>query len=899
MLKGYHVRLPGEGGVVNVFTQQPQISGRELVELVVNQHRVDAAGRSLIKPSTNKEPPSVIPLDSKVSLSNPDDILELWKQPTLLKIGIATSDKTCSALRDMLIDLTAPLTHIIPMLKRSFNVSEAFILRYSPDVFVDTQKTRALNSNFSLTKELSLNSTTKLGVIVVFPISFLGKMSYNQAIENCEREGALRKMSRDEKKTSKKKRHFVLKDNSLLYYSSPTDKHPCGFIPCEYFTCRMESDTKLVLEKSYNGLEFKKKEYILSPAEDNDRGNQLKDWFNLLKEKCVPGGDTRVFGVSLKPLFSRYTGEADKNPIPTVLKDTITWLDNFGLEAEGLFRLSGMAADIETYKNAYDSGKQVTFVKPAYAQNLGPVDKPLNPADPHTVAGLLKLFLRELPDPLIGTEMYQQFIDAAQDSTRPLLDHLLALIQRLPIENQLILKYLCSFLGRVASFSSVNRMNQTNLAIVFSPNLLRPAVYDPVRFMSDNPVINNIVETLILENSRLFKDVGPPEVKHTSSSNRPVPPGGSKPVLEPNRQANTNNKPEPSPYASMPNDKILKEGILFRKVEKKWKDAWVQLTRHRIVFCNRERQAKQTLDLYSVAVGNSSDRPHCFVITKAGSSEYLAAGDAADFTSWTNAIHQIIRDLADGTTDPNYGFHAGVSNKLTVDVKSDSPYTTLVSASPAGGMDLSIRKQLEEETKLRKAMQKQLEEMEIWKIEMMKRVERLEYRLDEQQSLSNPTTSSSLPVSTSSHSQPPPKPTPTSPTNVNSGPVLVRTPSGGNTPQISAAPPALNRNPSGNNLSGTLNRTPVKNTIPPSSQTSGVGGINKVQPPKVPLNEKEEEKATSAFAVYDFSATMAKQISLTAGDELRVLQKGTNGWWKGTSLRTGETGFFPSSFVRE
>jgi hypothetical protein len=109
--------------------------------------------------------------------------------------------------------------------------------------------------------------------------------------------------------------------------------------------------------------------------------------------------------------------------------------------------------------------------------------------DVNSVAGLLKQFFREMPDPLLTAEHYAGFIDAASELCihsfkRPLLtlpehdddtirrDSLHAIINALPDPNYATLRAITLHLNRVLENSSVNRMNSSNLAIVFGPTLM-------------------------------------------------------------------------------------------------------------------------------------------------------------------------------------------------------------------------------------------------------------------------------------------------------------------------------------------------------------------------------------------------------------------------------------------
>lgn len=93
--------------------------------------------------------------------------------------------------------------------------------------------------------------------------------------------------------------------------------------------------------------------------------------------------------------------------------------------------------------------------------------------DVNSVAGLLKQFFRDLPDPLLTSARYTDFIDAAKmDDDIVRRDSMHAIINELPDPNYATLRALTLHLHRVMDNSGVNRMNSQNLAIVFGPTLM-------------------------------------------------------------------------------------------------------------------------------------------------------------------------------------------------------------------------------------------------------------------------------------------------------------------------------------------------------------------------------------------------------------------------------------------
>ncbi|RDW77407.1 hypothetical protein BP6252_05460 [Coleophoma cylindrospora] len=165
-----------------------------------------------------------------------------------------------------------------------------------------------------------------------------------------------------------------------------------------------------------------------------------------------------VFGLNLNELFER-----DGSAVPMVVYQCIQAVDLFGLEVEGIYRLSGTASHITKIKAMFDNdSSKVDFRNPENFFH-----------DVNSVAGLLKQFFRDLPDPLLTTEHYAGFIDAAKsDDDIVRRDSLHAIINSLPDPNYATLRALTLHLNRVQEASAANRMSASNLAIVFGPTLM-------------------------------------------------------------------------------------------------------------------------------------------------------------------------------------------------------------------------------------------------------------------------------------------------------------------------------------------------------------------------------------------------------------------------------------------
>ncbi|KAF2820005.1 RhoGAP-domain-containing protein [Ophiobolus disseminans] len=167
-----------------------------------------------------------------------------------------------------------------------------------------------------------------------------------------------------------------------------------------------------------------------------------------------------VFGITLEDLFRR-----DGSPVPMVVYQCIQAVDLFGLEVEGIYRIPGTSSHIQQMKALFDSdASKVDFRNPEAFQH-----------DVNSVAGLLKQFFRELPDPLLTREFYGKFIDAARiDDDTMRRDSMHALINALPDPNYATLRALVLHMHRVQQSSEVNRMSTANLGICWAPSVMGP-----------------------------------------------------------------------------------------------------------------------------------------------------------------------------------------------------------------------------------------------------------------------------------------------------------------------------------------------------------------------------------------------------------------------------------------
>ncbi|XP_067938057.1 rho GTPase-activating protein 45-like isoform X2 [Watersipora subatra] len=205
-----------------------------------------------------------------------------------------------------------------------------------------------------------------------------------------------------------------------------------------------------------------------------------------------------LFGVSFDDHIQNMNVE-----VPNIVTQCIEEIDKRGLDMKGIYRISGVKSKVEKLCQSFECG--------------GMVD--LSQHHPNVISNVLKLYLRQLPEPLLTVALYQSFVDVARDQSSRRIDEeeviarLKSIVDQLPPANLKTTATIIHHLKRVSDLESENQMNPSNLGIVFGPTLLRPSE-GPVNLNSliDTAHQTRAVELLIVNSTVLF---GPDLVKLT------------------------------------------------------------------------------------------------------------------------------------------------------------------------------------------------------------------------------------------------------------------------------------------------------------------------------------------------------------------------------------------------
>ncbi|KAG1148533.1 hypothetical protein G6F37_003488 [Rhizopus arrhizus] len=206
----------------------------------------------------------------------------------------------------------------------------------------------------------------------------------------------------------------------------------------------------------------------------------------LLPQLPVSSGNKNLFGASLVERV-----DFEGRIVPLLVEECIKAVEQRGLDYEGIYRKSGGAAQTRAIQLAFEQGDKADLCN----------EDEYN--DVCAITSVLKQYFRELPNPLLTFECYQELIDiSTMNNDEKKLEMATKALTRLPKAHKDTLNILLKHLNKVCESSSLNRMTTKNLSMVFAPTLMRHQ--DPSRDFLDISYKNAAVEYLLLHTSKLF-----------------------------------------------------------------------------------------------------------------------------------------------------------------------------------------------------------------------------------------------------------------------------------------------------------------------------------------------------------------------------------------------------------
>ena len=232
----------------------------------------------------------------------------------------------------------------------------------------------------------------------------------------------------------------------------------------------------------------------------------------------------KIFGKPLGFLFIKEHKTAQE--LPEFLESTLGFIYQYGAKNVGIFRVSGSVKQTEALKQQFEEASGTSY-------------KPLMPnTDPNAIASLLKMYLRDLPQPLIEGRLYSSIMSLFESEEMPQRERVIELrqlIRSMSERNITVLERLMALCNYVVKMKDLNKMTDENISLVLGPNLMWPQgssdstevdssndeesklAFSQAHSLKDTPTICNAVSTLIVNYSQIFENDSPydPDLKGT------------------------------------------------------------------------------------------------------------------------------------------------------------------------------------------------------------------------------------------------------------------------------------------------------------------------------------------------------------------------------------------------
>ncbi|XP_012275257.1 active breakpoint cluster region-related protein [Orussus abietinus] len=185
-----------------------------------------------------------------------------------------------------------------------------------------------------------------------------------------------------------------------------------------------------------------------------------------------------LFGARIQQVCKR-----EKRDVPFIITACVREVERRGVGEVGLYRVSGSASDLAKLRKSFES-------------NSYEAEQLLKEVDVHSVTGVLKLYLREMPEALFTDALYPAFLEAFQTGELSRGSALRRVYEGLPSVNRAVIDFLLAHLIRVNKHEAQNKMSLHNLATVFGPTLLRPGTNSRSDAKSRDPLAAGTVDVM-------------------------------------------------------------------------------------------------------------------------------------------------------------------------------------------------------------------------------------------------------------------------------------------------------------------------------------------------------------------------------------------------------------------
>uniref|UniRef100_A0A3Q2D5A6 SLIT-ROBO Rho GTPase-activating protein 1 n=1 Tax=Cyprinodon variegatus TaxID=28743 RepID=A0A3Q2D5A6_CYPVA len=197
--------------------------------------------------------------------------------------------------------------------------------------------------------------------------------------------------------------------------------------------------------------------------------------------------NVKLFNGNLES-FIKDSGQA----IPRVVESCIRYINLYGLQHQGIFRVSGSQLEVNDIKNSFERGND-------------PLIDDEDNHDINSVAGVLKLYFRGLENPLFPKERFNELLSCIRiENLYERALYIRKILLTIPRSVLIVMRYLFAFLNHLSQYSDENMMDPYNLAICFGPTLMpTPDSQDQVSCQAH---VNEIIKTIIIHHETIFPD---------------------------------------------------------------------------------------------------------------------------------------------------------------------------------------------------------------------------------------------------------------------------------------------------------------------------------------------------------------------------------------------------------
>ncbi|XP_035645687.1 SLIT-ROBO Rho GTPase-activating protein 1-like isoform X4 [Oncorhynchus keta] len=221
--------------------------------------------------------------------------------------------------------------------------------------------------------------------------------------------------------------------------------------------------------------------------------SKLQAKHDLLKRTLGEGHQGDYMTTSRGRRNSHARHQDSGQAIPRVVESCVRFINLYGLQHQGIFRVSGSQMEINDIKNSFERGKD-------------PLTDEENNHDINSVAGVLKLYFRGLEKSLLPKERFNDLLSCVRIENlyeRSLYIRKI-LLTAVPRSILIVMRYLFAFLNHLSQYSDENMMDPYNLAICFGPTLMpTPNIEDQVLCQAH---VNEIIKTIIIHHETIFPD---------------------------------------------------------------------------------------------------------------------------------------------------------------------------------------------------------------------------------------------------------------------------------------------------------------------------------------------------------------------------------------------------------